>query len=233
MRIRALIIGSLAVFTLLALPAVAGATTVGSSARATTATEAKPSEFTDCMIKAAALPKSQQDPAAQKCYAAPNLLAAPAGEIFWGGLAWLIVILGLTKFAFPVIKKTLKARQDKIAGDLEAADQAKQSATTELEQYRAQLAAARNEGNEIIEQARQQADVVRADLIAKAEADAAELRAKATEDVQAATARASADLQSRVSNLSIELAEKIVERNLDHDTQIALIENYINSVGSR
>jgi len=41
-----------------------------------------------------------------------------------------------------------------------------------------------------------------------------------------------ADLRNRVSELAIELAEKVVERNLDRDTQLALIENYINSVGS-
>ena len=41
-----------------------------------------------------------------------------------------------------------------------------------------------------------------------------------------------ADLRAQVSDLSIELAEKVVERNLDRDTQVALIENYINSVGN-
>jgi len=40
------------------------------------------------------------------------------------------------------------------------------------------------------------------------------------------------DLQSKVAELSIELAEKVVERNLDRQTQTALIESYINQVGS-
>jgi len=35
-----------------------------------------------------------------------------------------------------------------------------------------------------------------------------------------------------VASLSVDLAEKIVERNLDRDTQMSLIENYINSVGN-
>ena len=52
------------------------------------------------------------------------------------------------------------------------------------------------------------------------------------EDIRLATERAMADLQGRVAELSIELAEKVVEHNLDRDTQIALIENYINQVGS-
>jgi F-type H+-transporting ATPase subunit b len=74
---------------------------------------------------------------------------------------------------------------------------------------------------------------VRKDLIARAEADAADIRSRAQDDIRLATERALADLQGRVAELSIELAEKVVERNLDRDTQIALIESYINQVGSR
>jgi F0F1-type ATP synthase membrane subunit b/b' len=35
-----------------------------------------------------------------------------------------------------------------------------------------------------------------------------------------------------VAELAIELAEKVVERNLDRDTNMALIESFINQVGS-
>ena len=44
--------------------------------------------------------------------------------------------------------------------------------------------------------------------------------------------RAMADLQARVGELAIELAEKVVERSLDRETNMQLIENYINQVGS-
>ena len=44
--------------------------------------------------------------------------------------------------------------------------------------------------------------------------------------------RAMADLHARVAELSIELAEKVVERNIDRETNLQLIENYINQVGT-
>jgi F0F1-type ATP synthase membrane subunit b/b' len=94
------------------------------------------------------------------------------------------------------------------------------------------LSDARAEAGRIIDEARQAADQVRRDLIARAEADATDLRTRAQEDIRLAGERAMADLRGRVSDLAIELAEKVVERNLDRDTQIALIDNYINSVGS-
>jgi F-type H+-transporting ATPase subunit b len=88
------------------------------------------------------------------------------------------------------------------------------------------------ERGRIIDEARQAADQVRRDLIARAEADAAELRQRAQEDTRLAGDRAMADLRARVSDLAIELAEKVVERNLDRATQTALIDKYIDSVGS-
>jgi F-type H+-transporting ATPase subunit b len=94
-------------------------------------------------------------------------------------------------------------------------------AETSLDEYKRQLADARNDASQIIEEARAQADSVRQERIAAVDGEIAELRA-----------RAAADLQGRVAELSIELAEKVVERNLDRQTQTALIESYINQVGS-
>ena len=73
---------------------------------------------------------------------------------------------------------------------------------------------------------------MRQERIAAIDGEIAEHRARAQEDIRLATERAMSELQSRVAELSIELAEKVVEHNLDRDTQIRLIENYINQVGS-
>jgi len=73
---------------------------------------------------------------------------------------------------------------------------------------------------------------VRADIVARAETEATEIKARANDDIRLATERAQADLQASVKDLSIELAEKVVERNLDPETQRALIDSYIAQVGS-
>jgi F-type H+-transporting ATPase subunit b len=154
-------------------------------------------------------------------------------EILWGSISFAIVFALLAWKAWPAIKKGLKDREDRIQADLERAEEAKNEAETSLADYHRQLADARNEAGRIIEEARLAADQVRKDLIARAETEASELRNRAQDDIRLATERALADLQGRVTELSIELAEKVVERNLDRDTQIALIESYINQVGSR
>ena len=170
--------------------------------------------------------------ALEDCKKAPSLITPAIPELIWGGIAFAVVAFALMKFAFPALRKSLKAREEKIRGDLEAAETAKHDAEEERARFEAQLADARGEANRIIEEARVAAEQVRQDLIAKAEAEAAEVRARAQEDIRLAEERALSDLQHRVADISIELAEKIVQRNLDRDAQRDLVESYISSVGN-
>jgi len=165
------------------------------------------------------------------CQEAPSPLLPEVNELIWGGLAFLVVAAVLGKFAWPALKKGMATREDKIRDDLKGAESARAEADATKAEYERRLAEGRTEAGRIIEEARQAADEVRRDLIARAEADAAEVRNRAQEDIRLASERASADLQSRVADLSIELAERVVERNLDADTQRALIDSYIDQVG--
>ena len=163
---------------------------------------------------------------------AKNPILPEGKEILWAGIAFVLVFSLLAWKAWPPIKAGLKARQDKISEDLEKAEAARVEAETSLDDYKRQLADARNDASQIIEEARLQAEGVRQERVAAVETEIAELRARAAEDIRLATERAMGDLQSKVAELSIELAEKVVERNLDRPTQTALIESYINQVGS-
>ena len=163
---------------------------------------------------------------------AKNPILPEGKEILWAGIAFVIVFSLLAWKAWPPIKAGLKARQEKINDDLEKAEAARVEAETSLEDYKRQLADARNDASQIIEEARLQAEGVRQERMSAVETEIAELRARAAEDIRLATERAMGDLQSKVAELSIELAEKVVERNLDRQTQTALIESYINQVGS-
>ena len=171
--------------------------------------------------------------ALEDCKKAPSLITPAVSEIVWGGLAFLIVFFLLAKFAFPALKKGVKAREEKIRSDLEAAEKARQEAEDERAKYQASLADARGEANRMVEEAREAAERVRQETISRAESDAAEIRTRASEDIGLARDRAMADLRTQVADSSIELAEKIVERNIDRSTQEQLIESYISSVGNK
>jgi F-type H+-transporting ATPase subunit b len=58
------------------------------------------------------------------------------------------------------------------------------------------------------------------------------MRRRAAADVEASKHQALADLRAEVATLALGAAERVVEHSLDRETQVQLIENYINSVGA-
>lgn len=161
------------------------------------------------------------------CQEAPSLIMPATNELVWGGLAFIIVFGALAKLGYPAIKKAMEDRTNRIREGLDDAERAKNEAQGILDEYQRQLADARNESNRIIEEARQTADQLRRDLVSRAEQEAQELRQRTQEDIAAAQQRAMADLQAQVRDLTIDLAEKIVQRQLDRDTNRALVDSYI------
>jgi F-type H+-transporting ATPase subunit b len=159
-----------------------------------------------------------------------SLILPAVDELIWGAVAFLLVLFVLNKYAFPALKKAVEEREHKIQSDLEAAERAKQEAEEEKRQYLEQLANARGEANRIIEEARQQAEQVRKDLIEKANAEAQQIVARAQEQLAAERNRTITELQSMIGDLSIELAEKVVGRAIDASGQRELVDAYIREV---
>jgi len=172
------------------------------------------------------------DVTADDCQKAPSPLLPAKNEILWGTASFLVLLVAVWKFGVPAVKNMEKAREDRIRNDLESAESAKADAEAEKAQYLAQIAGSREEAGRIIEEARQSAEQVRRDLIARAEAEAAEVRERAEADIAVQRQRALTELRGDVAQLSIDLAERIVERSLDRDTQRQLVDSFIDQVGS-
>ncbi|HET9004460.1 MAG TPA: ATP synthase F0 subunit B, partial [Gemmatimonadaceae bacterium] len=112
----------------------------------------------------------EEGKAVDDCQKAPNPLVPSANEIIWGSLAFLVLLGIMWKFGVPAVKNMEQAREDRIRNDLEGAERARTEAEAEKQQYLSQIAGAREEAGRIIEEARQSAEQVRRDLIARAEA---------------------------------------------------------------
>ena len=166
------------------------------------------------------------------CQEAPNPILPETNELIWGALSFIVLFILLAKVALPPMQKAMEGRSDKIRKSLDEAEEARAEAAAVLSGYQRQLADAKGEAGRIIEEARQSADSVKRDLIAKAEAEAAEQRRRNAEQISAERDRVMSELQSQVAVLAVEMAERVVESSLDREASLRLIENYINTVGS-
>ncbi len=165
------------------------------------------------------------------CQQAPSPLKPANNEIIWGMAAFVVLLIAMWKWGVPAVKNMEKAREDRIRNDLEGAEKSRNEAEQEKAQYMASLADARNEAGRIIDEARQSAESVRADIIARAEEDANEIRTRAQADIANQRQQAMTQLRSDVASLSIDLAGRVVEKNLDDATNRQLVDNFIEQVG--
>jgi len=167
------------------------------------------------------------------CQKAPSPILPAKNELIWGSISFVVLFVLLYKLAWPGLKKGLEARTERIRADLDAAESAKTDADRVLDEYKAQLADARNESARIIEEARQAADALRKDQEQRLQAELAQLRERAAADIESAKRQAVGDLRGEVAQLAIGAAEVIVQHNLDAATQAQLVESYIEQVLSR
>jgi F-type H+-transporting ATPase subunit b len=159
-----------------------------------------------------------------------DLILPATAELVWGVICFAIVAFLLMRFAFPKLREAVEAREKKIQGDLEGAEKTRAEAQQKLEEYEQRLAEARSEANRVIEEARQQAEQVRKDLVAKAEAEARAVVERAGEQINAERRRTLQELQGQIADLSIQLAEKVVGRSLDGESQREMVDAYIREV---
>ena len=159
-----------------------------------------------------------------------NIFAPEFGLYVWTLIAFGALLYFLAKRVFPRLGEGLADRERRIKEDLEEAERTKSEAEKTLEEYRSRIAQAREESNRIIEEARQSADAVRRDLIAKAETEARDVVTRAQQQLNAERERTVSDLQGQLAGWSAEIASRIIQREIDADTQSELVEAFIRDV---
>lgn len=160
-----------------------------------------------------------------------DLLLPETSELIAGVIAFAIIFFFVWKWVLPTLNTTLENRQNAIKADLEAAEAAKVEAESLREDYRKQLASAREEASQIVEDSRQAGESVRADIVARAEQEAESIKARAQDELASERDRATAAIRREVVTLSLDVAEKVVGNALDRDAQQALVDRYIDDLG--
>lgn len=170
-------------------------------------------------------------PAFAEAPSGPEILLPKMAEFIPALIAFLIIWVVAAKFVWPSVLGMMDQRQQKIQGDLDAAAAEKASAVKEHQEYQAQIANAQNEADEIIAEAKGQAEAERARILAKAQEEAAATVAKARDAVGSERRKAMAELSDSVIDLSVEIAGKIIGNSLSDSDQRKLAEKYLVEVG--
>ncbi len=155
-----------------------------------------------------------------------------AGQMFWSVVAFLILMFALSKYGFPPIMNILQERSDSIRGSLDAAENTREEAATMLEDYKKQMAEARQEAQKIIENGRKLGESMKEDIVKKSREEVEQVMSRATADIEREKELAVAELQGRIADLTINAASRVVGAELEKAGHEQLIEQYLSEVGS-
>lgn len=161
-----------------------------------------------------------------------QLLLPNMAEFVPACIAFIIIFVIMAKIAWPSILKMMEDRENKIQGDLDAAEEAKAKAEAEAEAYEQKLADVQRQAEEILAQAKREAEEERSRILSKAQKDAVATMTKARGIVDSERKKAMVELSGSVVDLSVEIASKLVGNDLTDEEHCRLAERYLAEVGS-
>lgn len=160
-----------------------------------------------------------------------ELIKPQIGLVFWMSVSFLTVMFILGKFAWPMILKSLKEREESIANALNAAQKAKDEMAALKADNEKLLNQARAERDAMLKEARDTKDAIIAEAKNKAASEANRLLAQARESINNEKMAAITELKNQVASMSVEIAEKILRQELSNDEkQKALMDNLIKDI---
>ena len=147
-------------------------------------------------------------------------------------IAFIILVIILAKFGWPMFEGMLEKREKTIAEALQKSEEARIESERVLAEYQKQLAEAKSQSAQIIADAKQTGEAVEANIKKRAEEEAASMIEKARIAIEAEKKAAMVDLQSSVADLSVDVATRLVGTDLSDAEHRAIIERYVNEAGS-
>ena len=155
------------------------------------------------------------------------------GTILAQMLNFFILVWLLARFAYKPLLAMMTERKERIAKDLEAAEQARAEAETFKADYAAQIANARIEAQQIVEKAVQEAEHTTREQLATAREQIEQEKNRARQDIAIERDRAMNSLRNEVVSLSVAMAGKVVAKDMNSETNTKLIEDAIRQLDSK
>jgi F-type H+-transporting ATPase subunit b len=142
-------------------------------------------------------------------------------------VVFLIFAFVLGKFGWRPLLTMIEEREKAIREAVDGAEKANIEAKLLLDKHREMLRDAGREREEIMKRTLQEADQVRADLVAKARVESEQIVERAKDQISREKAQAIHELRAQVADLAVEAASRIVVSSLTPEAQKKLVNDYI------
>jgi F-type H+-transporting ATPase subunit b len=152
--------------------------------------------------------------------------------MFWTLLIFIVLFVVLQRFAFKPLTAAVEARERALEEAIQGAQRDREEAARQLQEQIKALEAARAEAQRVIAEGRTTGEKLRADMLEQTKQQQHELLARARVEIDNERLRAIADLRREAVDLALAGASRVIERNLDDQTNRKLVESFLATVPS-
>lgn len=145
---------------------------------------------------------------------------------------FLILLLFLKRYLFDKVNKVIDDRNSDVIETVHDAENRVLEADKLKESYEKQIANLENKGREIVREAKLKADAQAKDILQEAENRTAMLIRQTEDEIERLKKKSLEEMKHEIGSLAIFAAEKILEKELDHQEQQAVIGKIIDEAGN-
>lgn len=145
---------------------------------------------------------------------------------------FLILVFVLKHILFDKVNKIVDDRNSEVIENIACAENKVLEADKLKESYEKQIANLENKGREIIRDAKVKADAQAKNIVQEAEDKTAALIKQTEAEIERLKKKALEEMKEEIGALAIFAAEKILEKQLDHQEQQAVIGKIIDEAGN-
>jgi len=156
-----------------------------------------------------------------------GLLSPNTGLMAWTLIIFVTLFLLLRKYAFPAIVGAVAARERALEEAIASAKRDREEAAKLLEEHRRQIDVARTDAQRLIAEGGKAGEKIRTDMIEEARRQQQEILDRARQEIGIERDRAIAELRREAVDLAIKGASKVIERNLDDETNRKIVEDFL------
>jgi F-type H+-transporting ATPase subunit b len=159
-----------------------------------------------------------------------GLLSLHGGLMFWTLAIFLLVWFILSRFAFKPITAAVEAREKALEEAIAAAKADREEAARILAEHRKEIEAARGDAQKLIAEGRAVGEKLRTQMIEETGGQQQEMLERARREIDAEKVRAIAELRREAVDLAIAGAGKVIEKNLDTESNRRIVESFLASI---
>jgi len=159
-----------------------------------------------------------------------DLLTPVGGLMFWTFVTFVLLFIILGWLVFPKITAAVEAREKALEEAIEGAKADREAAARALAEQQKGIEAARLEAQKIIVEGRQVGDKLRADMMEETHKQQQAMLERARHEIEAEKENAIAALRREAIELAIAGASKVIEKNLDDQSNRKIVETFLSSI---